>query len=177
MFPKGNSSDAAILDTLEKVCKVLPVDKEQCQNYIDVYGEYIISMIEQNLAADAICAAIGLCEPPVRRVKTSVCYKCQIIASTIVEALNVSPSRQAFGTPWTIHDSESRGSVLWSLILSVVEFFIRMTVLKRASRLRLIRLANSAPISKDALLSSIRTSMSCSRFSKKTSPPTASVRL
>ncbi|XP_028967063.1 uncharacterized protein LOC100907708 [Galendromus occidentalis] len=87
---KGNTTDAAIIDALEKVCKVLPMEEKKCQNFIDVYGSLVVSLIEQELAADAICAAIGLCGAPKQVVEApkTICDECEQIAGYLVNAVN-----------------------------------------------------------------------------------------
>ncbi|GAB1205179.1 hypothetical protein APSETT445_003849 [Aspergillus pseudonomiae] len=46
----GDERDgAAVVQAMEKACPVLPMDPAECQNYIDVYGNMMVQLIQQNL--------------------------------------------------------------------------------------------------------------------------------
>ncbi|KAE8365506.1 hypothetical protein BDV27DRAFT_126672 [Aspergillus caelatus] len=52
----------AIVGALDNACRSLPVDRQKCENFVSVYGSLIINLVQQDLGANAICAAVGLCE-------------------------------------------------------------------------------------------------------------------
>lgn len=54
-------SGVGILESMEKTCSVLPVDATECKNYINVYGNIILQLVEENLTPSEICTAVGLC--------------------------------------------------------------------------------------------------------------------
>lgn len=58
-----NTSEAAIVSALDKVCSVLPdTIKEECKTFVDTYAPAIIELLAQELDPQQICTALGLCK-------------------------------------------------------------------------------------------------------------------
>ncbi|XP_038060562.1 uncharacterized protein LOC119731463 isoform X3 [Patiria miniata] len=57
-----------ILETIAKICDLFPKnDQQQCQNYIEVYGDYILDLIlEGYLTPDAVCKDLKLCSQSIK---------------------------------------------------------------------------------------------------------------
>ena len=61
-FLKKNSTEASIEALLSQVCGVLPdALKSECSALVKQYGPLVISLLEQELQADQVCKALGLC--------------------------------------------------------------------------------------------------------------------
>ena len=51
-----------IIDTVEKVCKLLPKPVErECDNLVNTYGGAIIHLLVQEVQPSVICGVLGLC--------------------------------------------------------------------------------------------------------------------
>jgi len=54
-----------IEQAVKNACSYFPKSiREQCDDYIDAYGDQFISILEQEIAPEAICPMLGLCRPP-----------------------------------------------------------------------------------------------------------------
>ncbi|MER6454545.1 saposin domain-containing protein [Streptomyces sp900105245] len=58
--PAPAVSAQEITEAMQQVCEVVPMDHDQCLNYVDVYGGLVINLIEQDLSPQEIAAALGL---------------------------------------------------------------------------------------------------------------------
>ncbi|MFB6962249.1 saposin domain-containing protein [Streptomyces sp. NPDC056309] len=54
------ASDQEIVEAMEQLCEAAPMDRTECQNYVDVYGNMVIQMIRQNMSLEEIAGALGL---------------------------------------------------------------------------------------------------------------------
>lgn len=86
---QDDKTDAAITAALENVCNVLPVDTNQCKNFIDQYADQLFHIIKENVTPDKICQLLGLCAPSTPIKLNDNCAFCTVLASWLVEELKV----------------------------------------------------------------------------------------
>ncbi|OQR66390.1 hypothetical protein BIW11_04988 [Tropilaelaps mercedesae] len=97
---KDNKTDAAIVEMLEKVCSVVPMDASVCKNYVDTYSNLLIQYIKADFTADEICLELRLCNgrhAAVQRqqVRGEVCELCKVIANWLVSQVVNNKSESA----------------------------------------------------------------------------------
>jgi len=85
---KDNKTDEAIVEALEKVCRVVPVDAATCKDFVDTYAAMVIKMILDNSTPAQICSAIGLCGQMKVKADDQKCQLCLIVANVVEAELN-----------------------------------------------------------------------------------------
>lgn len=59
----SNKTEPAIQQALDKVCSLFPITiRDECVQFVNTYAPAIINLLVQELAPQAICKALGLCQ-------------------------------------------------------------------------------------------------------------------
>nr|CAB3260857.1 uncharacterized protein LOC100176110 [Phallusia mammillata] len=84
---QGNTTEAAVVAALDKVCSFLSEDiSEECKKFVNTYGEEVIDMIINEVESGLICTKIALCSAAEKVNKVSdntACELCEVIATEL----------------------------------------------------------------------------------------------
>ncbi|KAK3580729.1 hypothetical protein CHS0354_005737 [Potamilus streckersoni] len=98
-----NSTEAQIKAALENICTYLPdTISQECKDFVDQYTDVIISLLQQKIAPDKICTAIGLCSGKLLKnsqpVKVGVsavgCQICKFAMHELADVLKQNATKE-----------------------------------------------------------------------------------
>ncbi|MQY10827.1 hypothetical protein SRB5_09400 [Streptomyces sp. RB5] len=53
-------SAAEALENVGSLCEIVPMDRAECENYLDTYADMVTQMIQQDLSPEEIVSALGI---------------------------------------------------------------------------------------------------------------------
>lgn len=90
---KDNRTEAAILNSLDKVCSLVPQhDRTECKNMINTYLGMLIELFKTQETPDDVCRMLRLCASA--SPKASECDLCKVVADWVLDEVEVCTYRK-----------------------------------------------------------------------------------
>merc|ERR1712136_631372 len=90
-----NKTEKEILKAVENVCSYLPGSyKDECDSFVDTYGQEIIAAMNKDISPENLCAYIGACPKQVEVSSDVSCDVCTFFATELDKLVTTNSTKE-----------------------------------------------------------------------------------